>query len=104
MPRTSQRQKRLLETDARNRAVRSFLQGLAIDVAVSIAGVLYAVTQGSDPIVWTVVAAGLPRTIVQSLAAYVMRRFLDPSKIPTPLPPDPPGHPDQPQPGAKAKP
>jgi hypothetical protein len=86
---------RLLATDARNRALRTFLQGLAIDVLVAAAGVIYAATQGSGPVVWTIVAASLPRTIVQSAASYVMRRFLDKSKIPTPLPPDPPGEPDK---------
>lgn len=84
-----------LERDARNRALRTFLQGLGIDVLVALCGVLYAATQGSGPVVWTVVAASLPRTIVQSAASYVMRRFLDPSRVPTPLPPDPPGEPDK---------
>lgn len=85
-----------LEVDARNRALRTFVQGLAIDVAVAVAGLVYAIT--SDPsgtIVWGVIGASVLRTAVQSAAAYVMRKFVDGWKrVKTPLPPDPPGEPD----------
>jgi hypothetical protein len=86
-------QGQLREADAKNRAWRSFLQGLGIDVAVAVAIVAYQIASNPKPIVWAIVGASLARTVVQSAASYVMRRFLDGSKIPTPLPPDPPGKP-----------
>lgn len=82
-----------LTADARNRAWRTFVQGLAIDVGVAVAVALYAIASDPTPIVWTVVGASLARTIVQSGAAFVMRRFLDGSSVPTPLPPANPGPP-----------
>lgn len=77
-----------LKADARNRAWRTFLQGLAIDLAVAVAVLLYSVTQDDGPIVWAVVGASLLRTVVQTAAAYVMRAFAD-GRVPTPLPPTP---------------
>jgi len=82
-----------LTADARNRAWRTFVQGLAIDVGVALAVAVYAIATDPAPIVWAVVGASLARTVVQSGAAYVMRRFLDPSRVPTPLPPANPGPP-----------
>lgn len=87
----------LLGLDASNRAVRSFIQGLAIDVAVAVA--MWAVTVVNDAaewgdVQWAIVGFTLAKTLVQSVAAYVMRRYLDPSKVPTPLPPEPPGEPN----------
>lgn len=94
-PRVSKRQAAaLLERDARNRALRTFLQGLGIDVLVAIAIVTQGVASSNDPILWPVVGASLARSVAQAVASYVMRRFLDRSRIPTPLPPNPPGEPD----------
>lgn len=91
-PRRSNAQ--VLARDARNRALRSFLQGLGIDLLVAVAVVVQGVASSSDPIHWRIVAASLARSVAQAAAAFVMRRFLDRSRIPTPLPPDPPGEPD----------
>jgi hypothetical protein len=89
---------RRLERDARNRAWRTFLQGLGLDVLVAIATLVVTLTQSPDAWQgWAVVGASLARTVAQAAASYVMRRFLDQSPIPTPLPPDPPGEPDEDQ-------
>lgn len=90
---------RLLTADARNRALRSFIQGLAVDVGVAVAFVVYDATSSDEPdyrLLW----ATLIKTALQTAAAYVMRRFVDPSRVPTPLPPNPPGEPDDDQPDA----
>lgn len=91
-----------LANDARNRALRTFLVGIATDVGVALALVLYTVlgdANGWSDLDWTVLAFTVTKTIVTSAAAYVMRRFLDPSNFPTPLPPSDPGHPADPVPG-----
>lgn len=86
-----------LHTDARNRALRSLLQGLAIDVLVAV--VLVVSTQFGDAngwgdLQWSLLSFTLAKTVVQSIASFTMRRFLDASSIPTPLPPADPGEPD----------
>lgn len=89
-----------LGADARNRALRTFWQGLAIDVLVAVAVLAYAIATDPAPIVWAAVGASLARTVVQSAAAYVMRKHLDPSALPTPLPPAPVPEPNDDQPPA----
>jgi hypothetical protein len=86
-----------LERDARNRAVRTFLQGLALDVGVAVALVVYDVTNDDQPD-YRLMLATIGKTVLMTAAAFVMRLKLDPSRIPTPLPPDPPGEPDEDQP------
>ncbi|MCW2674774.1 MAG: hypothetical protein JWP14_3363 [Frankiales bacterium] len=90
------RQRQLLIADARNRALRTFLQGLGIDVLVASAVVVAQVA--ASPLEswqgWAAVGISLSRSVAQAAASYVMRRFLDRSRIPTPLPPDAPGEPD----------
>lgn len=82
----------LLTADAKNRGLRSFLQGLAIDVGVGVALVL-ATTFGDandwGDLEWTIIGFSLAKSVVQAAAAFVMRRFLDASSLPTPLPPTP---------------
>lgn len=85
-----------LKVDATNRGWRTFLQGLAIDVAVGVALVLVTVFNGADgwgDIQWAILGFSLAKSVVQAVAAFVMRRFLDESSVPTPLPPNPPGEP-----------
>lgn len=85
----------VLANDARNRALRTFLQGLAIDLAVAVAAFALAnVDSITDRQGLTLAAIALAKTLVQTVAAYVMRRFLDGSRVPTPLPPADPGEPD----------
>lgn len=71
--------------DARKRAVRTFVQGLAIDAAVAVAALWLAKADeitDTRGIVIFLVAVG--KTVLTSAASYVMRRFLDRSAIPTP--------------------
>lgn len=83
-----------LNRDAKNRAWRTIIQGLAVDVVVAVALVTYDVTSAEDPD-YRLLLGTLTKTVLQTTASYVMRRFVDPSRIPTPLPPDPPGEPDE---------
>lgn len=79
-----------LKQDASNRALRTFIQGIAIDMGVALAVAVYAIVSDPNPIVWAAVGASVARSVLQAGAAYVMRRFMDPSRmIPTPLPPEP---------------
>ena len=79
-----------IERDARNRAARTFVQGLAIDVAVALALIVTTVlssAQGWEDIEWSIVGFLVAKTIAVTAASYVMRRFLDGSSVPTPEPP-----------------
>jgi hypothetical protein len=90
-----------LNVDARNRALRSFVQGLTIDVVVAIAAALLVWLPGADlssKDAWIVIGITLAKTILQTAASYVMRRFVDASAIPTPLPPTPQPEPADPNP------
>ncbi len=83
-----------LERDARNRALRVFLVGLAIDLAVAVSLLVQDAVQ-QEQVDYRLLLASVIRTAVQTTAAYVLRRFLDPSRLPTPLPPATPGEPDE---------
>lgn len=78
-----------LVVDAQNRAWRTFVQGLGVDVLGALALAVYTFLAQPGPIVWALFGTLLAKTLGTSAASYVMRRFLDPSKIPTPLPPVP---------------
>lgn len=89
----------LLLADAKNRSTRSFVQGLAIDLAVAVALVLYNIFDSANAwsaMDWAAIGFSLSRTVVQSGASYIMRAFLDKSSIPTPLPPEPQVEPAEP--------
>lgn len=78
-----------LTADARNRAWRTVLQGLAIDVLVAMAAVtLASVGEITDRAGITLLAITLAKTAVTAAASYLMRRYADGSAfVPTPLPP-----------------
>ena len=79
-----------LAQDAKNRALRTFVQGLAIDLAVAVAGlVLTNIDQLTDQAALGLFAVALVKTVLTTIASYVMRRFVDQSAVPTPLPPAP---------------
>lgn len=81
-----------LTHDANNRAVRTFIVGLAIDVAVGVALVLttyFAERNSWGEIEWTILGFSVAKSVVQAVGAFVLRRFVDASRIPTPLPPAP---------------
>lgn len=67
-------------TDARNRALRTFLQGLAIDVAVAICVVVITVlgtTSSWGELQWVAIGFTMFKTVLMAAASYVMRRFVD---------------------------
>jgi hypothetical protein len=81
-----------LADDAGNRALRTFLQALAVDVLLALALVLYNTFEQANSwgsFDWSVLGFLAVKTVVVSAASYFMRRVLDPSGFPTPLPPAP---------------
>lgn len=81
-----------LSRDARNRALRTFVVGLAVDIGVAIVLVLvtaFGKANGWSDLQWTLLGFTLSKTIVTTGGSYVLRRFLDGSAVPTPLPPAP---------------
>lgn len=89
----------LVARDARNRALRTFLIGLGIDVLVAVCLVLtvtFRDANGWSDLEGSILAFTLLKTVVQTAGSYVLRRFLDASALPTPLPPDPQGSPVDP--------
>jgi hypothetical protein len=82
----------LLTADAKNRSLRTFLVALAVDVGLAVLLVVYnAFTVANDwsQLDWTVLGFLLTKTGLTSAGAFILRRFLDPSGVPTPLPPAP---------------
>ncbi len=87
-----------LLADARNRAVRTLVQNLGVDVGVAVVALLLPVVTSAeslDDVQWGLIAFSVAKTIVVTIFSYVMRRYLDPSKVPTPLPPDDSGEPTE---------
>lgn len=78
----------LLRLDAHNRAWRTTIQGLALDVLIAVALVVYDLTGSTEPD-YRLLPALVAKTALHSAASYVMRAKLDPSRVPTPLPPSP---------------
>lgn len=65
-----------LVSDGRNRAVRTFLQGLAIDVTTALAFLLLPIVMDATSwgdLQWTVLGFLVVKTVAQSVLAYVMR-------------------------------
>lgn len=85
---------RILNADAKNRASRSLYWGLLIDVLVAVAlwaGVDLLAADGWGDLEWTILSFSLFKSVIQAVVSFVMRRFGDASRIPTPLPPEPSG-------------
>jgi hypothetical protein len=66
------------EADARNRAFRTFLQGLALDVLLAVALIVYGATS-SDHVEWRLLLLTVAKTAVQTAASYVMRKLSPPA-------------------------
>jgi hypothetical protein len=68
--------------DARNRAWRSFLQGLLIDLGVAVLPLIYDAVSGWDGAFsrtyWTAVVISVAKTIGVTVISYVMRRTVPP--------------------------
>jgi hypothetical protein len=79
-----------LTTDARNRALRTLLQGLATDVVAALILLLLPVVtaaNGWGDFEWRVLGFLVCKTVAVTVLSYVMRQYLDTSALPTPLPP-----------------
>ena len=64
------------KSDARNRAFRTLLQGLAFDVAAAIVIVLYTAFSSAEAwgdIQWTLLGFTLAKTFAVSALSYLMR-------------------------------
>ena len=87
----------LRTNDARNRALRTFLQGLGTDVTAALILLLLPVftsANGWGDFEWQVLGFLVAKTVAVTALSYVMRQYLDASRLPTPLPPSDPGEPD----------
>lgn len=60
--------------------LRTFVQGLVIDVLVAICLVIVEGT-ASDSVDWWLLLASLGRTVAQALASSIMRRLVPPSGV-----------------------
>lgn len=92
-----------LTLDARNRALRTLMVNLAIDVltAVTMAVTEVLNTSGND-VDWRLMVALVAKTAAATVGSFLLRRFGDPSSVWTPLPPSPQPAPADPiEPGDK---
>jgi len=93
MPRPpSKKQLAALTEDAKNRALRTAMVGLAIDVLVGATLAVtsaFATANGWSDFQWALLGFSVAKSAVQAVGSFIMRRFLDLSSVPTPLPPAP---------------
>jgi hypothetical protein len=84
--------------DAQNRALRTFLQSLAVDVLIALGAVGYEVVSSSSDVDWKLLGLLLAKTALTVLFSYLMRLKYDPLSPPLPdvLPPADPGPPADP--------
>lgn len=81
-----------LARDARNRALRTFVQNLAVDVGVAVVLILLPLVQDANSFgdfEWNLIVFSVAKTVVLTVFSFVMRRFMDAGPLPTPLPPAP---------------
>lgn len=74
-----------IKRDAQSRAARTFAQGLGIDAAIAIAAVLLVWLPDADLTgreAWTVLGITVAKTLIQTVAAYVMRLKVAPAGEP----------------------
>ena len=87
----------ILRNDAKNRAIRTLYQGLFLDVLIAVGASLSA-WLATDPTfekaAWVALGVAVTKSVLQAVAAWLMRLKLDQSSFPTPLPPSDPGEPD----------
>lgn len=85
-----------LNKDAVNRALRTLYQNVGIDVLVAVVALLLPIVtsaRGFDDFQWSLIVFSICKTALLTVFAYVMRRYLDRSPLPTPEPPVYPGEP-----------
>lgn len=72
-----------VQADAKQRAKRTFIQGIALDVAVAVAVALLAWLPDADVTnkqAWTILLASLAKTVLTAVASYVMRLKVAPDQ------------------------
>lgn len=77
---------RTLQNDARNRAIRTFVQGLAANILVAVALIvlpIFTSATGWQDIDWKIMGFLVVQTVVVTVLSYLMRAF---TKV---LPPPP---------------
>lgn len=95
----SEPEKAALAEDATNRSIRTIWQGLGVDVLIAVALLITNIlsdANGWGELDWKIIGFTLVKTVFMAAAAYIMRRFVDTSGIPTPLPPTPQPTPAEP--------
>lgn len=87
--------------DARNRALRTLLQSLLVDVLIAVGAVGYEVLASSSDVEWRLLGLLLLKTVLTVLFSFLMRLKYDPLTPPMPdlLPPADPGPPAEPPQG-----
>ncbi len=73
----------ITKADARQRTVRTVLQGLAIDVSVAVVLVLAVAFTSIDwtRTYWIALGLSLARTVLQAGVAYAMRLLVPPARV-----------------------
>ena len=72
-----------VQADAAQRAKRTFIQGIALDVAVAIAVALLAWLPDADLTnkqAWIILGTSLAKTVLTAVASYVMRLKVRPDQ------------------------
>lgn len=72
-----------VQADAKQRAKRTFIQGIALDVAVAIAVALLAWLPDADLTskqAWIILGTSLAKTVLTAVASYVMRLKVRPDQ------------------------
>lgn len=79
-----------LNLDAVNRATRVLLVGLTVDVGTAVAvaaGTALTTVDITSKQAWVGVGLLIAKTATSTVGSFLLRRFGDASKLPTPLPP-----------------
>lgn len=87
------------KADAKNRGLRALLVNLAIDLLLAIVLVVWTTFDNANSwgdIEWAILGFSVCKSAVAAFGAFLLRAVLDPSRIPTPLPPVNPGRPADP--------
>lgn len=81
-----------LAADAKNRALRTAVQGLAIDLGVAVLlviGTALSTAKSWGDIQWSLIALTLAKTVVQTIVSFAMRRYSTKENALTPPAPQP---------------
>ena len=62
-----------VKTDAKNRALRTFVQGVLIDLLIAIALTAHGILTAEEGFSWTVLGMAVLKTVLTTLTSYVMR-------------------------------